>query len=137
MLLELAERCHTHLANATASNSPSRRYAVILEEFRTVIAESNTRTTTYPPEQMAELSDVGQCDLPEHALAVGAMPGSAGQQVDIGNASILNDAHLFSQWNTTDWLDIDSSVSQRNHMLVYKMPLLTVSLGFLDADGYR
>ncbi|KAH7240486.1 hypothetical protein NW759_015436 [Fusarium solani] len=109
MLLELAERCHTHLANATASNSPSRRYAVILEEFRTVIAESNTRTTTYPPEQMAELSDVGQCDLPEHALAVGAMPGSAGQQVDIGNASILNDAHLFSQWNTTDWLDIDSS----------------------------
>lgn len=133
MLLELAERCHTHLAHATASNSPSRRYAVILEEFRTVIADSNSRATTYSQEQTAELSDMGQCDLPDHALAVGAMPG---QEVDIGNASILNDAHLFSQWNTTDWLDIDSSVSKLNHETGHKKPLLTVSPGLLDANGH-
>ncbi|KAJ4316294.1 hypothetical protein N0V84_007939 [Fusarium piperis] len=104
MLLELAERCHTHLAKATASNSPSRRYAVILEEFRTVIADSSSRPTTYPPEQTRELSDAGQCHLPQHALTM-----SAGQEVGIGNTSILGDAQLFSQWNTTDWLDIDSS----------------------------
>ncbi|KAH8891566.1 hypothetical protein GQ53DRAFT_765108 [Thozetella sp. PMI_491] len=33
-LFELAERCQTHLAEATATNSPSRRYSIILQELR-------------------------------------------------------------------------------------------------------
>lgn len=112
MLLELAERCHTHLAKATASNSPSRRYAVILEEFRTMIADSSAQPTIYPSEKITEFSDMGDCGLPEHPIAM-----STGQEADIRSTSILSDAQLFSQWNTTDWLDIDSSV--RIHAYVY------------------
>ncbi|KAM0420283.1 hypothetical protein ACHAPT_011944 [Fusarium lateritium] len=109
MLLELAERCHTHLAHATASNSPSRRYAAILEEFRTVVADSSTRPTAYPTEQTVELSAADQDEVPETSLILNAMPRGAGQEADIGNTSALDDAHIFTQWNTTDWLDLDSS----------------------------
>ncbi|KAF5008053.1 hypothetical protein FDECE_5635 [Fusarium decemcellulare] len=107
-LIELAERCHTHLAQATASNSPSRRYAVILEEFRNAATSSNTRPLL-PAEQTETMPDVSQNGISENPLSINAMTGMNGQAIGSDNISVLNDAHLFDDWHTTDWLDLDSS----------------------------
>lgn len=104
-LLELAERCQTHLANATASNSPSRRYSVILKEFR----DATMNKARHGP-----MVDV-QSELPE-------LPGMTNGSIMLNDDDISVDGqlfsgedssytHLFDEWNTTDWLDIDSSVS--------------------------
>ncbi len=40
-LFELAERCQAHLGQATAANSPSRRYSIILQELREEAKQRN------------------------------------------------------------------------------------------------
>lgn len=114
-LMELAERCQTHLANATASNSPSRRYAVILEEFRAAAMNTNSRSTAVPTEvdQSRPLQIPGQPNLAEapiSLLAEGNMSSDMGQVLGGVDPSLPYEAHLLDEWNTTDWLDLDSSV---------------------------
>jgi hypothetical protein len=94
-LLQLAQKCHTHLAEATATNSPSRRYAVILEEFR----DAATR---------------------------------AHQSTGILDAPTLVDPNFLDQWDTSDWLDLDSSVCLPLRPCDY-----TNCLGVLAARLYR
>lgn len=105
-LLELAERCQTHLARATATNSPSRRYAVILEEFRLAAAsqpasrhdpEHNTHVQEAPM-QAGERSTQQAPVVDEHGQVFGTELG------------ILLDPGLLDEWQTTDWLELDSSV---------------------------
>ena len=49
-LLKLAETCYVHLAHATAANSPSRRYADILAEYRfSVITQQPLRPRLVAP----------------------------------------------------------------------------------------
>ncbi|KAM0277441.1 hypothetical protein ACHAQH_005805 [Verticillium albo-atrum] len=111
-LMELARRCQTHLAKATATNSPSRRYAVILEEFRSeamghssVLSHENIQQTdlqagqTMQPEaQVGSLSEVPYYQ----------MPGPEGIDVSLDPGGQFGHS-LLDEWNTTDWLDLDSS----------------------------
>ncbi|KAM5350739.1 hypothetical protein ACJ41O_007244 [Fusarium nematophilum] len=112
-LLELAERCQTHLAQATASNSPSRRYAVILEEFRTAATYSSARpviVTTDPQQTEAALQQQGQEDVTESSLALNnTRPSGPGQGFEGADVPMMDEGHLFDEWHTTDWLDLDSS----------------------------
>lgn len=108
-LMELAEKCQTHLANATASNSPSRRYSVILEEFQEA-ATNKTQTSTMAinptqsqPEEQPDFVQVSMSLNVDNAMM------ADDRQVFTGEDS--SDTHLFGEWNTTDWLDLDSSVS--------------------------
>lgn len=104
-LLELAERCQGHLAKATATNSPSRRYAVILEEFRTA-------ATSQPQRQDAEQSGHIPLTGPQAEMAAehgtvdafGQVPGGS-----MPDQSLMLDPHLLDEWQTTDWLELDSS----------------------------
>lgn len=104
-LLELAERCQMHLARATATNSPSRRYAVILEEFRIAA------TSQQGPRQDAEQLQQGQFGAPEVAgEQAGAVADEVGQVPVGAEQSMMLDPHLLDEWQTTDWLELDSSV---------------------------
>ncbi|KAL3964986.1 hypothetical protein ACCO45_001990 [Purpureocillium lilacinum] len=109
-LLNLAERCHTHLAHATATNSPSRRYAVILEEFR--------KTALCQPLAQERNDDVDVAEPPGLTIdpqnpgfvqgcAVPAAIGGGLQSM----ASLMNfDPQQFDAWQMTDFfIDLDSS----------------------------
>ncbi|KAG9673088.1 hypothetical protein KCU99_g7164, partial [Aureobasidium melanogenum] len=88
-LFKLAERCQTHLAHATASNSPSRRYSIILEELR---AEAGVNSGAHPA---AGLIDDG--------TALTSIPAFEADQGDFSAA-----ANLFESWQISDWLDLDA-----------------------------
>lgn len=90
-LLELAEKCQSHLALATATNSPSRRYAVILEEFRAAATQEGPQAKAGSAEGMEGEEE--------------AMAGSLMQGTD----QSFYDPHPLDTWQTTDWLELDSS----------------------------
>ncbi|EGX90921.1 C6 transcription factor, putative [Cordyceps militaris CM01] len=106
-LLQLAERCQGHLARATATNSPSRRYAVILEEFKPAAAasyptsrhdsEENTQPPHGAPAQPGGPNAPQAPGVQEYGPAFGSEPG------------LPLDPHLLDEWQTTDWLELDSS----------------------------
>lgn len=121
-LFELAERCMIHLAHATDSNSPSRRYSIILQELReeanqhasgmalraiydgsapppdgAAPATSATDITGYQPPGAVQVNDgpgLGPAQVPDFQQAT-TVPGAVGE---------------WNFWQTTDWLDIESLV---------------------------
>jgi hypothetical protein len=102
-LMELARKCQNHLAKATARNSPSRRYAVILEEFCSE-AMCQKRTETAPmadPTQRQtmpnDLQPEAMLDPSYYATSDPMMQGD-----ELGYS-------LLDEWNITDWLELDSS----------------------------
>ena len=90
-LLKLAERCQTHLAHATASNSPSRRYSIILEELR---AEAGLNLTTH-----STISLVNNQTEPAWNIILESNPE---------DQSAVN--NFFEGWEISDWLDLDALV---------------------------
>ncbi|KAF9880141.1 hypothetical protein CkaCkLH20_02095 [Colletotrichum karsti] len=127
-LMDLAERCQTHLAHATASNSPSRRYAIILEEFRTEGLGQMSRKNYGGPSQSSRttVSKAAAVSTDTHVQpsqpqgnGTAHMGGfdfnsayAAGSStVDLlgqGDAELLG-SNLLDEWQTTDWLELDSS----------------------------
>lgn len=119
-ILEQAERCLQHLAQATASNSPSRKYSIILQELR---AEAKRKTARPMPEHAHVLSPStahmlgGDQPNARHGsvndLAVhGADPALQTWQPLFGSpidTSIPGLRNLLDDWQTTDWLHLDSS----------------------------
>ncbi|KAK1624429.1 fungal-specific transcription factor domain-containing protein [Colletotrichum phormii] len=129
-LMDLAERCQTHLAHATASNSPSRRYAIILEEFRTEGLGQMSRQSqmnsqaprTSAPRPAAPPADAHVAPTQGNGGNGGATMAADGfdfnhayaaesgtvDMMDQGDAGFLG-SNLLDEWQTTDWLDLDSS----------------------------
>ncbi|CAH0045129.1 unnamed protein product [Clonostachys solani] len=103
-LLELAEKCQQHLALATASNSPSRRYAVILEEFRSAATSQQTRLEIDPA--LHNPIETVECGTVDGQL--GAQPTHLEVVGPVGETPML-DFDLLDSWQTTDWLQLDSS----------------------------
>jgi hypothetical protein len=91
-LLKLAERCQTHLAHATASNSPSRRYSIILEELR---AEAGVDSGAHPATSL-----VNNQTVPASNMIL---------ESDQGDPSAVN--NFLEGWEISDWLDLDALVS--------------------------
>ncbi|KAI5240630.1 hypothetical protein E4T42_08305 [Aureobasidium subglaciale] len=88
-LFRLAERCQTHLAHATASNSPSRRYSIILEELR---AEAGNNQASHTTEDTTG----------NHA----ASTFNIAPAPDIGG--LATGDHSLEGWQISDWLDLDA-----------------------------
>jgi hypothetical protein len=119
-ILEQAERCLQHLAQATASNSPSRKYSIILQELR---GEAKKKTARPLVEQAAALPP--SSSLLAGVTAVGATPGMVNQPPENGLeaatqmwqtlfGSPIETAtpglqNFLDDWETTDWLQLDSS----------------------------
>ncbi|OHF03057.1 fungal specific transcription factor domain-containing protein [Colletotrichum orchidophilum] len=129
-LMDLAERCQTHLAHATASNSPSRRYAIILEEFRTEglgQVSRQAQVSSQAPRTLAPRLDASSAynHVPPPQTnggneAASMTAGGFGfnhayatesgtvDPMDHGDAGFLG-SNVLDEWQTTDWLDLDSS----------------------------
>lgn len=95
-LLKLAERCQTHLAHATASNSPSRRYSIILEELR---AEAGVNSGVD-----SDASLVNNHTVPTSDTTL---------ESNLGHPSASN--NFLEGWEISDWLDLDALVSPTCH----------------------
>lgn len=114
-ILDQAERCLQHLAQATASNSPSRRYSIILQELR---AEA-TRKTTVPVQDPLSSTTSGSAAHLDHGVnlhpdVVAPHEHEAPQMWQPLFGSLINAAnpgsqHFLDDWQTTDWLQLDSS----------------------------
>ncbi|TID00095.1 Activator of stress genes 1 [Colletotrichum higginsianum] len=109
-LFELAERCQNHLADATAAESPGRRYSVILEELRQEAryhsagpSGRDQRPATEPAERRGGAEPTRLDDAPRPPAPPADM-GEVFQQPGFEGMT-----SLFSSWETTDWLDLDSS----------------------------
>jgi hypothetical protein len=114
-LLDLAERCLSHLAQATASNSPSRKYSIILQELR---AEAKRKTARLSQEHTtAMVTSVAENATGLNGFQAAASPFDAGtaQQswqplfsspMDTATPGLQN---FLDDWQTTDWLHLDSS----------------------------
>lgn len=110
-LLALAGRCKTHLAQATATNSPSRRYSLILEELGGISATSSMPDGRHPrtETQLAVTSEVNASAFDvtgleaTHAFDSGAFGQGQGMSAQFQDP--------FFNWQAADWLDLDASVS--------------------------
>ncbi|KAI4624976.1 uncharacterized protein J4E87_005457 [Alternaria ethzedia] len=109
-ILDQAESCLQHLAQATASNSPSRRYSIILQELRT---EAKRKTAIPHREPVLASSAAVNGGIPP------PLDGDAIQEPDLQNWQPLFGSpmdmttpglqNFLDDWQTTDWLDLDAS----------------------------
>jgi hypothetical protein len=109
-LFDLAERCVQHLELATATNSPSRRYSIILKELR---AEAK-RKTSRQPIISGHGGVVPQGNGGGSSSFRGTVVASESQNWEPVFGSPLDSTaagmpSLLDDWQTTDWLDLDSS----------------------------
>ena len=112
-LMALAERCQIHLAHATATNSPSRRYSIILEELRNEatsqrsldvraiesITQGNTTSLGTAPTMGMAAHSMSETFNASDIMQAGFPDGTSGDGCD-----------LFVDWQTSDWLELDASV---------------------------
>ncbi|KAH7071537.1 fungal-specific transcription factor domain-containing protein [Paraphoma chrysanthemicola] len=115
-ILDHAERCLGHLAQATATNSPSRKYSIILQELR---AEAKRKTARPLAPQHPPM--VTPAPLPSDAAGLISNQDVAQMNVDpvqqvwqplFGSPIDTNGPGLqnfLDGWQTTDWLHVDSS----------------------------
>jgi hypothetical protein len=115
-ILDQAERCLCHLAQATATNSPSRKYSIILKELRTE-AKRKAARALHDPTQIAsstvdrsEMSH-GHLSVPDERLvddiaATQLWQPLFGSPIDTSTPTLQS---FLDDWQTTDWLDLDSS----------------------------
>lgn len=133
-LMALAERCHKHLAQATASNSPSRRYSLILEKLRREAirgnmprgqhaalataaagarreAEDGAEVRGTPahshatPTQTQDAPFPSPASRPHSAMELNSTPQNGfGATFEEMNWSL-------QEWQSEDWLNLDSMVS--------------------------
>lgn len=110
-LFELAERCHVHLGQATAMNSPSRRYSVILEELRIEARASNSAVSNTQPINLGLQQDLDSTSNEIHCAL--DEPNTIGQIMEgvSGNNLAAPFGDSFVHWQPSDWLDLDAFVS--------------------------
>lgn len=115
-LFELAEKCQTHLAEATASNSPGRRYSIILKELQSEAKQTVARTALHS----LSLTPHNGTSILEYdsTPAEDQEPGLRRQESQSAPAAMemengVGMHHFWDDWQTTDWLEIDSLVSSK------------------------
>jgi hypothetical protein len=115
-ILDQAEKCLCHLAQATATNSPSRKYSIILQELRTEAKKKAARALHDPMQIISSAVDrseaiQGQSNVSDERsvdeIAVTQLwQPLFGSPVDTSTPTLQN---FLDDWQTTDWLDLDSS----------------------------
>jgi hypothetical protein len=113
-LLALAGRCQIHLAQATATNSPSRRYSIILEELGGMSANQGMMSAGNhrPQAQLGGTGGANSAAVNGAALALSQSFDSSGfADGALGNGMPVQHQDPFMHWQASDWLDLDASVS--------------------------
>jgi hypothetical protein len=115
-LYELAERSRSYLRGGAGSlhlSNPNSRYGLILEEVRleaqrqvSQIRSRSARASLGTEKEAENRLHEAWSDQPMPIPAPTA-------ELDITTSAILNSgSSMLESWQTTDWLDLDSSVSQ-------------------------
>ena len=114
-ILDQAENCLQHLARATASNSPSRRYSIILQELR---AEAKRKTAVPTQDHVSSSSATAVSgnlttlhsefinDTDSSHPSLHTWQPLFGSPMDMTTPGLQD---FLDHWQTTDWLDLDSS----------------------------
>lgn len=118
-ILDQAEKCLNHLAQATATNSPSRKYSIILQELRTEARKKTARAMQEPSQLPASVASIaigsdamhGQLGVSseqamQHMTVEQLWQPLFGSPIDTSTPGLQN---FLDHWQTTDWLDLDSS----------------------------
>jgi hypothetical protein len=107
----LAEKCRKHLAEATASNSPGRKYSIILEELRIEARERKTNSLHVAAHQDPQNGrDVVQTDLVQSELSSNHISNALPSDQAMVGMGDLYSYNVLEDWRATDWLDLDASV---------------------------
>jgi len=133
-LLALAGRCQIHLAQATATNSPSRRYSIILEELGGMSGSHNSMMQSRNTRPETNLTGTGgdnnNTAIDGAALALSQSFDSGGfAQGALGNNMSAQLQDPFMHWQASDWLDLDASVSVNRRGDVFFVKVLTRFVG--------
>lgn len=121
-ILDQAEKCLNHLAQATATNSPSRKYSIILQELRAEAKRKTARFMQEPtqiPGAMAAVTggpdgldsistrlDMSDEEHMQDSAIAQLWKPLFGSPIDTATPGLQN---FLDDWQTTDWLDLDSS----------------------------
>lgn len=108
LLFGLAEQCQSHLASALGFESASRRYSLIIEELRLEAKHRSSQAfdRQNTPSQHRDSNVMGKNGGTD---AVGSVANNLGS---IFEDPVETGFNSLSQWQATDWLDLDSSVSR-------------------------
>jgi hypothetical protein len=117
-LMTLAERCQIHLAHATATNSPSRRYSIILEEMRSEATNQRSMDSRASDQGIRG----GSTGLLHPTIVSGAalpvsntFDASNVMQPGLVDNTPVDGYNPFMDWQTSDWLELDASVCSDYH----------------------
>lgn len=118
-VLDKAEKCLNHLAQATATNSPSRKYSIILQELRTEARRKIHRALQEPSQISATMATIaaGQDGVDTRLNVTNEQTHQDvtiaqlwqplfGSPIDTSTPGMQN---FLDDWQTTEWLDLDSS----------------------------
>ena len=105
-LFDLAERCRSHLMRATTRPSPSRRYNLILEELRSEIQSRQVARENTSAMHQRSAQGLDNTANPDPQIA--ALNGS--EMADYSALDPITQDDSFDQWQSIDWLALDSSV---------------------------
>ncbi|WZH48491.1 Zn2-C6 fungal-type domain-containing protein [Fusarium acuminatum] len=115
-LFDLAEKCQNHLARTIAVESASRRYSIIIEELRQEARQGPQHATR--PSQMVHCQQESLAPS-EHESGISMDElGSMFEDQDGSSSGLSSIMNPLSQWQPTDWLDLDSSVWIRSQRLL-------------------
>lgn len=132
-LMMLAEQCQVYLAQATATNSPSRRYSIILEELRS----ESQKEFPCNVQEVHQMPHLESHDLPLGATQI--QPNNAAVSIPFSSPSLVQThteapmpqetRNPFMNWQTSDWLEIDASVSSAHYGCDAEQAVLTLPPG--------
>jgi hypothetical protein len=115
-ILDQAERCLQHLAQATASNSPSRKYSIILQELQTEAKRKIAKPMHERGVPASSDTSIGGAGTTGHThatthedmtdAAVQMWQPLYGSPMETSTPGLQS---FLDNWQTTDWLDLDSS----------------------------
>jgi hypothetical protein len=138
-LMMLAEQCQVYLAQATATNSPSRRYSIILEELRSESQKEcpcNVGEVHHMPHLESHEVAVGGSQIqPNNAVVSLPFTSPSLVQTDIEAPIPQEVRNPFMNWQTSDWLEIDASVSPAHMGCTAEQAMLTLPPGIWHDTG--
>ncbi|KAL2862465.1 transcription factor domain-containing protein [Aspergillus lucknowensis] len=117
-LFELAEKCRFHLQGAGSATPPNHRYGLILDELRLeaqrqTLPNANSHAVT-GTRQSAESGIDGTLGL----WADQPMTDQTAElDISATNSILFSGASMLQSWQSTDWLDLDSSVKSHSHTI--------------------
>ncbi|KAG5760620.1 hypothetical protein H9Q72_011256 [Fusarium xylarioides] len=107
LLFDLAEKCQNHLARTIAAESASRRYSIIIEELRQE-ARQGPQHATRPSQTIQCQQESLISSEHESGTSIDEL-GSMFDDQDETSSGLQSIMNPLSQWQPTDWLDLDSS----------------------------